>query len=494
MRCADSGTGEAFQYHNGLHLLAPNSLLTDPRSACFSPSFASSRAPRAGVFSALLSTAPVVAVALAGCSSSAGLREYVPQIVTPYRIDIQQGNFVTLDMVDKLQAGQTKDQVRFILGTPMLTDVFHQERWDFIFRSAKGWNDPEKRRLTVFFDKSEKLEKWEAVDVPKAVDVAAPVPEEPPGFFSRMMGGSSAAIAVPAASATPAAATPAAAPIAVSGAGNVSVAAPEPAPQPVRAQVAAAVPVAPEPAAVTPPPSQPGGVTDSASGADDKPGLFGRMFGWMRPGSGTAAAAAAAVPAAAVAVSAPASEAIALPPSAPVIAAAPTAVAQAVAAPVAAPAPPAAAPAPTPAPAATFRTVDAAAPAAASSPPSSASFEAPPAVRAAITAAIERWRQAWSSKNGTAYVASYEPRFKSTGLTRAEWEAQRIDRIKRVASINVTVSEIKMAQETDGAVAVSFVQKYESPTFKETGRKLLVFANYNGEWLIREESFLANSK
>lgn len=115
-------------------------------------------------------------------------------------------------------------------------------------------------------------------------------------------------------------------------------------------------------------------------------------------------------------------------------------------------------------------------------------------MRAAVIAALEQWRQAWSSKNAAAYVASYEPQYKLTGLTHAEWQAQRADRIKRPASIRVAVSEIRMAQEGDGAVAVSFIQKYESPTFTESGRKLLVFGDYNGQWLIREESFLANSK
>ena len=120
--------------------------------------------------------------------------------------------------------------------------------------------------------------------------------------------------------------------------------------------------------------------------------------------------------------------------------------------------------------------------------------DTPAPVRAAIVAAVEQWRQAWSSKNLAAYLASYEPKFTLTGLSRAEWQAQRADRIRRAASIRVAVSELRMAMEGDGAVAVSFVQKYESPAFTESGRKLLVFSEYNGKWLIREESFLANSK
>ena len=120
--------------------------------------------------------------------------------------------------------------------------------------------------------------------------------------------------------------------------------------------------------------------------------------------------------------------------------------------------------------------------------------DTPAPVRAAIIAAVEQWRQAWSSKNVAAYLASYESKFTLTGLGRAEWQAQRTDRIRRPASIRVTVSELQMAMEGDSAVAVSFIQKYESPTFKESGRKLLVFGNHNDQWLIREESFLANSK
>ena len=97
------------------------------------------------------------------------MQRYVPQIVTPYRMDIQQGNFVTQDMVDKLAVGQTRDQVRFILGTPLLTDVFHANRWDYVFRFSRGWNQPERRRLVIYFDADSRVSKWDA-------DVPAPAP------------------------------------------------------------------------------------------------------------------------------------------------------------------------------------------------------------------------------------------------------------------------------------------------------------------------------
>jgi outer membrane protein assembly factor BamE len=106
------------------------------------------------------------------------MQNYVPQIVTPYRIDIQQGNFVTQEMVDKLAIGQTRDQVRFILGTPLLTDVFHSNRWDFVFRSSKGWKDPERRKLVVHFSADGRVEKWLA-DVPSPAPAATDVPVKP---------------------------------------------------------------------------------------------------------------------------------------------------------------------------------------------------------------------------------------------------------------------------------------------------------------------------
>ncbi len=71
-----------------------------------------------------------------------------------YRMEIQQGNYLTQEMVSKLQPGMTRDQVRFVLGTPLLTDIFHDDRWDYIYRRGRaGSREIEERRLTVFFEK-----------------------------------------------------------------------------------------------------------------------------------------------------------------------------------------------------------------------------------------------------------------------------------------------------------------------------------------------------
>ncbi|MBE0612230.1 MAG: outer membrane protein assembly factor BamE [Burkholderiales bacterium] len=71
----------------------------------------------------------------------------------PYRMEIQQGNFVSQEMVSRLKPGMSQDQVRFVLGTPLITDSFHADRWDYVFRRQKAnSNDLEQRKITVLFE------------------------------------------------------------------------------------------------------------------------------------------------------------------------------------------------------------------------------------------------------------------------------------------------------------------------------------------------------
>jgi len=74
-------------------------------------------------------------------------------VLTPYRIEIQQGNYVTQEMAAQLKPGLTRDQVRFVMGTPLLTDIFHEERWDYVFvRQRANSKEVEHRRVAVFFE------------------------------------------------------------------------------------------------------------------------------------------------------------------------------------------------------------------------------------------------------------------------------------------------------------------------------------------------------
>jgi outer membrane protein assembly factor BamE len=107
---------------------------------------------------------------------AAGLLAGCANPLAPYRMEIQQGNYVTQEMVAQLKPGMTKEQVRFALGTPLINDVFHQDRWDYVFMRQRNRQSPlEQRLLTVFFDASGQLARVQG-DIVPAPDGA---PEKP---------------------------------------------------------------------------------------------------------------------------------------------------------------------------------------------------------------------------------------------------------------------------------------------------------------------------
>lgn len=91
-----------------------------------------------------------------GLKSLGGVTDIVPNALNEtsliYRPTIQQGNVVSQEQVNELRPGMTKRQVRFLLGTPMLTDVFHANRWDYAFTQGVGSKPTDRRRVTVFFE------------------------------------------------------------------------------------------------------------------------------------------------------------------------------------------------------------------------------------------------------------------------------------------------------------------------------------------------------
>jgi len=94
---------------------------------------------------ALLSS--VVIALLCSCSA-------IPTLSFPgvYRIDIPQGNIITQEMIDQLRPGLNKNQVTFILGTPLIRDTFDQDRWDYVYSFLPGGGERAQERLTVFFE------------------------------------------------------------------------------------------------------------------------------------------------------------------------------------------------------------------------------------------------------------------------------------------------------------------------------------------------------
>jgi len=76
----------------------------------------------------------------------------LPTGCTPYRIDVQQGNVVTQEMLARLRPDLTRQQVRYVMGTPLVADTFHPERWDYFYNLDKPGSPGERRRITLVFD------------------------------------------------------------------------------------------------------------------------------------------------------------------------------------------------------------------------------------------------------------------------------------------------------------------------------------------------------
>jgi outer membrane protein assembly factor BamE len=107
---------------------------------------------------ALISLTCIASVQLSACSSAqradddaprSSLLERIPLV---YRQDIQQGNVIDQDMVNQLRPGLSKRQVRFLMGTPMLKDVFHANRWDYVYTMTHGWGERQERKIHLYFD------------------------------------------------------------------------------------------------------------------------------------------------------------------------------------------------------------------------------------------------------------------------------------------------------------------------------------------------------
>lgn len=125
--------------------------------------------PRVG----LVLAAAAACVALSACGSLNGSGDRLVETFKPYRITVVQGNVVTREQVAVLRPGMSRLQVRDILGTPLLTSVFHADRWDYVFTFKRQGTETLSRRVTVFF-KGDLLERFEADDaLPTEAEFAA---------------------------------------------------------------------------------------------------------------------------------------------------------------------------------------------------------------------------------------------------------------------------------------------------------------------------------
>jgi len=120
---------------------------------------------------ALVALLPLVLLG-AGCSSLQGDR--LLGAITPYRIDVMQGNVITQELAANVKPGMNREQVRDLLGSPLLTSAFHADRWDYVFTMRRQGVEPQRRSVVAHF-KGDVLERLEVPELPSEKDFVSSI-------------------------------------------------------------------------------------------------------------------------------------------------------------------------------------------------------------------------------------------------------------------------------------------------------------------------------
>ncbi len=112
----------------------------------------------------------VATLAIGACTSSDPNRSGLLQ---PYRTGLPQGNYVTQEQVDAIKVGMSRDQVRFVLGSPLLNSMYRNDRWDYVYRYQHPSGRVDMRRVTVRFD-GERVAAVDADALPAREDASDP--------------------------------------------------------------------------------------------------------------------------------------------------------------------------------------------------------------------------------------------------------------------------------------------------------------------------------
>lgn len=386
-----------------------------------------------------------LALAVAACSS-------VNVPLSPYRIDVQQGNALEQESVAKLKPGLTRSQVRFLLGTPLLVDPFHGNRWDYVYNFRKAGKLAEERRLALFFD-GDVLARIEAEGLTlrneqPEVRPAPPEQSAQTAIEQPRPEAAPVAVALPLENAGPL--QPVAVPPAEPPAGTAAPASAQPSAattesvQPAQsAPVAAAAATDIKPAEVKP--AEPARATDrsDAGGARSLEqtsivpplGPEGTQIAQAQPK--TAATASTPTPPEPVALQAEANvEAI--------------------------------------------------------KPDVMPEFPGIASPDAEIMAALNAWADAWRSRDEESYLAAYAPSFRPEGgQTREQWEKRRRLLLGISRNIDLQIDGVAAGVVGVDRAEVSFRQYYRSDTYRDAVVKLLKFVRVDNRWLIEEEKVLA---
>jgi len=116
--------------------------------------------------------AVLACAAASGCGSFDSASNRLVGSITPYRVEVVQGNFVSKEQVEAIKPGMSRQQVRDILGTPLLTSIFHADRWDYVFTLKRQGVAPQERKLAVFF-KGTVLDHFEGDEMPSEAEFVA---------------------------------------------------------------------------------------------------------------------------------------------------------------------------------------------------------------------------------------------------------------------------------------------------------------------------------
>jgi outer membrane protein assembly factor BamE len=394
----------------------------------------------------------------------------------PHRIDVQQGNALDQDNVARLKLGLNHSQVRFLLGTPLLVDPFHNDRWDYVYVYYKAGKLAEQKRISLFFD-GDTLVRIEG-DVPAAESVAqaaVPTPAGKPESQAQTPAAPVAAEAsrnrAPEAEAAPATAAKPAPAVAAAGAeANVAPAA-TPRPEPVAAPAAtkSSSAVAAPAAAAKPAPTAVASVASAKALPAAAP--------TVGPSTGPAA----------VAAKPPAS------PNRRTISAA-TSIVQPLPSPKDAPPykDPHAAPEMSLQPETDVEQIK---------PDVIPPFPEPAPMAASVPAsvnedavlkALNAWASAWSRRDEAAYLAAYAPDFiPQDGGNHADWEKRRRMLLEVARNIEVKIESPSVDRADDGTVVVTFNQFYRSDSYHDAVVKQLRMSERDGRWLIVSEKVLS---
>jgi outer membrane protein assembly factor BamE len=113
-------------------------------------------------------------LALGGCGTPLRDADSLFGLITPYRFEIVQGNVVTKEQLERVRIGMPRRQVRELLGSPLVTDLFHADRWDYVFTIRRQGAEPQRRSVVVTFE-GDRLIKIDAEELPSEHEFVASI-------------------------------------------------------------------------------------------------------------------------------------------------------------------------------------------------------------------------------------------------------------------------------------------------------------------------------